>query len=74
MWATNITPSSTFKAAANERRRDFRTNKCDVLYLNDENVVRTGRLFKTYVEAAFSKNSTEWNHVKGLGFIKFDRK
>ncbi len=54
---------TTFVAFSNSM-----ADRDDVLYLNDENVVATGRLFKTYVEAAFSRNSTEWNQVKDLEF------
>jgi hypothetical protein len=46
----------------------------DVLYLNDENIVKTGKLFKTYVEAAFGRSSTEWNQIKGLEFRDLRRK
>ena len=42
----------------------------DVLYLNDDNVVKTGRLFKTYVEAAFGRDSNEWNQIKELEFVE----
>ena len=45
----------------------------DVLYTNDANVYKTGTLFKTYVEAAFGRNSTEWNQVKSLEFRNYKR-
>lgn len=46
----------------------------DVLYLNDDAVVKIGRLFKLYVDAAFGRGSTEWNQIKGLEFITYTRK
>jgi hypothetical protein len=46
----------------------------DILYINNENVVKTGRLFKTYVEGAFGRSSTEWQQVKGLEFKDMRRK
>ena len=45
----------------------------DVLYTNAANVFKTGSLFKTYVEAAFGRNSTEWNQIKGLEFRDLKR-
>lgn len=42
-------------------------------YTDPTNVVNTGRLFKAYVESAFTRNSTEWNQVKGLIFTDFKR-
>ncbi len=45
----------------------------DVLYTNDTNVYKTGTLFKTYVESAFGRNSTEWNQVKSLEFRNLKR-
>jgi hypothetical protein len=46
----------------------------DVLYDNEVNVVATGKLFRVYVEAAFGRNSNEWNQVKGLVFKSYSRK
>jgi hypothetical protein len=40
----------------------------DSLYLDTVNVVETGRLFKTYVQAGFGRNSTEWQQVRSLQF------
>ena len=45
----------------------------DVLYTNETNVYKTGTLFKTYVEAAFGRNSTEWNQIKSLEFRNLKR-
>lgn len=45
----------------------------DVLYLNDNNVVKVGKLFKIYVEAAFGRTSTEWLQIKGLEFRDYRR-
>ena len=38
----------------------------DALYINDDAVVPVGKLFKVYVEAAFGRNSAEWQQVKAL--------
>jgi hypothetical protein len=46
----------------------------DVLYDNDVNVVATGKLFKVYVEAAFGRNSSEWNQIKNITFKDYSRK
>jgi hypothetical protein len=46
----------------------------DVLYDNEVNVVSTGKLFKVYVEAAFGRNSNEWNQAKSLSFKDYSRK
>lgn len=40
----------------------------DTLYLDPINVVETGRLFKTYVQGGFGRNSTEWQQVRSLEF------
>lgn len=45
----------------------------EVLYTNDDSVVNTGKLFKTYVDAAFGRASNEWNQVKGLTFKELRR-
>jgi len=44
-----------------------------VLYTNDDCVVKVGKLFRTYVEAAFGRTSSEWNQVKGLTFKDLSR-
>ncbi len=46
----------------------------DVLYINDDSIVKIGKLFKLYVQAAFGRDSTEWNQVKGLEFKDLRRK
>jgi hypothetical protein len=46
----------------------------DVLYDNDVNLVATGKLFKVYVEAAFGRNSNEWNQIKNIVFKNYSRK
>ena len=40
----------------------------DALYINNDAVVAVGKLFKVYVEAAFGRNSAEWQQVKALQF------
>lgn len=45
----------------------------EVLYTKDDSVVNIGKLFRTYVEAAFGRASNEWNQVKGLTFKKLSR-
>lgn len=44
-----------------------------VLYINDDSIVNTGKLFRTYVESAFGRTSNEWNQVKGLVFKDLSR-
>ena len=39
-----------------------------VLYENADSVYTTGTLFKAYVDSAFTRNSSEWNQIKGLTF------
>lgn len=46
----------------------------DVLYINDDAVVKVGRLFKLYVDSAFGRGSTEWNQIKSLEFTTYTRK
>jgi hypothetical protein len=45
-----------------------------ILYDNEVNVVAIGKLFKIYVEAAFGRNSNEWNQVRHLVFKDNSRK
>ena len=44
-----------------------------VLYTNDDSVVHVGKLFKTYIDAAFGRTSSEWNQIKGLMFRELSR-
>jgi hypothetical protein len=49
-------------------------NRDAILYDNELNIVSIGKLFKIYVEAAFGRNSNEWNQVKNLIFKNYSRK
>jgi hypothetical protein len=69
MEAAMDTVGSTFVPFSNAR-----ADRDDVLYDNDENVYKTGTLFKTYVEGAFGRSSSEWQQVKALEFRNLSRK
>jgi hypothetical protein len=47
---------------------ESRNQRNEVFYTNDTNVVNTGRLFKTYAQAAFGLKSPEWDQVKSFTF------
>ena len=46
----------------------------DVLYKDTDSVFQIGRLFKIYVEGAFTRNSSEWAQIKNLEFRDLRRK
>lgn len=45
----------------------------DIYYVEGTGIVPIGKLFKLYVQAAFGRDSVEWNQVKGLEFKSYDR-
>jgi hypothetical protein len=46
----------------------------EIYYADETGVVTLGRMFKLYVQAAFGRDSAEWNQVKNLEFKEIGRK